>query len=80
MQWRHKQELAEAKHHTDLIVMELRQSMEAEKSKCIADFKKQAEIEKQKRHVAKMERKAQDARDAGEYEICLLYTSDAADE
>ena len=48
MQWRHQQELAEAKHHTDLIVMELRQSMEAEKSKCIADFKKQAEIEKQK--------------------------------
>lgn len=48
MQWRHQQELAEAKHHTDLIVMELRQSLEAEKAKTIADFKKQAEIEKQK--------------------------------
>lgn len=48
MQWRHQQELAESKHHTDLIVMELRQSMEAEKAKTIADFKKQAEIEKQK--------------------------------
>ena len=48
MQWRHQQELAEVKHNADLILMELRQSMEAEKQKCIADFKKQAEIEKQK--------------------------------
>ena len=48
MQWRHQQELAEVKHNADLILMELRQSMEAEKQKVIADFKKQAEIEKQK--------------------------------
>ena len=48
MQWRHQQEMAEVKHNTDLVVMELRQSMEAEKAKTIADFKKQAEIEKQK--------------------------------
>lgn len=48
MQWRHQQELAEVKHNADLILMELRQSMEAEKQKCIADFKKQAEIEKHK--------------------------------
>lgn len=48
MQWRHQQELAEVKHNADLILMELRQSMEAEKQKCISDFKKQAEIEKQK--------------------------------
>ena len=48
MQWRHQQELAEVKHNADLILMELRQSMEAEKQKVIADFKRQAEIERQK--------------------------------
>ena len=48
MQWRHQQELAEVKHNADLVVMELRQSMEAEKQKILTDIKKQAEIEKHK--------------------------------
>lgn len=48
MQWRHQQEMAEVKHNADLILMELRQSMEAEKQKIISDFKKQAELEKHK--------------------------------
>ena len=48
MQWRHQQELQEVKHNADLIIVELRQSMEAEKQKYINDFKKQAEIERQK--------------------------------
>ncbi len=41
MQWRHQQELSEAKHNTDLILMEMRQSMEAEKQKLLSDVKKQ---------------------------------------
>ena len=48
MQWRHQQELSEAKHNTDLILLEMRQAMEGERQKQIADLKKQAEIEKQK--------------------------------
>merc|ERR1712038_1594228 len=40
MQWRHQQEMAEVKHNTDLVVMELRQSMEAEKQKAITETKK----------------------------------------
>ena len=48
LQWRHQQELAEVKHNGDLILMELRKSMEAERQKALSDFKKQAEIEKQK--------------------------------
>lgn len=48
MQWRHQQELAEVKHNADLLMMELRQSMEAEKQKVLTDFKKQADIEKHK--------------------------------
>merc|ERR1719288_644521 len=48
MQWRHQQELAEVKRNADLLMMELRQTMEAEKQKVLADFKKQAEIEKHK--------------------------------
>lgn len=47
-QWRHQQELAEVKHNADLILMELRQSMENEKQKTLGDLKKQLEIEKQK--------------------------------
>ena len=38
MKRRHQQEMNEAKHHTDLVIMELRQSIESEKSKTIADF------------------------------------------
>lgn len=48
MQWRHQQELSEVKHNADLILLELRQSMENEKQKAIGDVKKQAEIERQK--------------------------------
>merc|ERR550539_572899 len=48
MQWRHQQELAEVKHNADLLMMELRQTVEAEKQKVLGDFKKQAEIEKHK--------------------------------
>ena len=48
MVYRHQQELAEVKHNADLLMMELRQTMEAEKQKVLADFKKQAEIEKHK--------------------------------
>ena len=48
MRWRFSQELAEAKHNADLTLLEMRQSMEADKQKCLADLKKQMEIEKQK--------------------------------
>ena len=48
MQWRHQQELAEVKRNADLLMMELRQTMEAEKQKTLSDFKKQADIEKHK--------------------------------
>merc|ERR1719189_2730484 len=48
MQWRHQQELAEVKHNADLLMMELRQSVETEKQKVLTDFKKQAEIDKHK--------------------------------
>jgi hypothetical protein len=48
MQWRQQQELAEVKHNADLLMMELRQTVEAEKQKVLGDFKKQAEIEKHK--------------------------------
>ena len=56
MQWRHQQELAEVKHNADLLMMELRQSLDAEKQKVIADFKKSAEIEKA-RAVAETKKK-----------------------
>ena len=48
MQWRQQQELAEVKHNADLVMMEVRQSMEAEKQKVLSDFKKQAEMENHK--------------------------------
>jgi len=48
MQWRHQQELAEVKHNADLILMEMRGSMEQDKQRSISDCRKQAEIEKQK--------------------------------
>ena len=46
-EWKHQQELAEMKHNADLVIMEMRQAMEAEKQKALQDCKKQAEIEKQ---------------------------------
>ena len=45
-EWRHQQDLAEMKHNADLVIMEMRQAMEAEKQKALHDCKKQAEIEK----------------------------------
>jgi hypothetical protein len=48
MRWRFSQELAESKHNADLIVLEMRQSMEADKQKNIADLRKQMDIEKHK--------------------------------
>ena len=48
MQWRHQQELSEVKHNADLILMEMRASMEQDKQRALADCRKQAEIEKQK--------------------------------
>ena len=48
MQWRHQQEMAEVKHNADLIMMEMRASMEQDKQRAIADCRKQAEIDKQK--------------------------------
>ena len=48
MQWRHQQEMAEVKHNTDLVMMEMRASMEQDKQRTLADCRKQAEIEKQK--------------------------------
>ena len=56
MQWRHQQELAEVKHNADLLMMELRQSLDAEKQKVMADFKKQADIDKA-RAVAETKKK-----------------------
>ena len=48
MQWTHQQELSEVKHNADLILMEMRASMEQEKQRSIVDCRKQAEIEKQR--------------------------------
>jgi len=48
MQWRHQQEMAEVKHNADLILMEMRGSMDQEKQRAVADVRKQAEIERQK--------------------------------
>ena len=56
MQWRHQQELAEMKHNTDLLLMELRQNLKAEEQKVVADIKKQADIEKN-RAVAETKKK-----------------------
>ena len=48
MRWRHQQELAEVKHNADLILMEMRQSMEVEKQRGLMDTRKQSEIDKQR--------------------------------
>jgi len=47
-QWRHQQELAEMKHNADLVIMEMRATMEQDKQKAIVDFRKQADLDKQK--------------------------------
>merc|ERR1719209_1104732 len=48
LQWRHQQELAEVKHNADLVLMEMRQSMEVEKQRGLMDTRKLAEIDKQR--------------------------------
>ena len=48
MQWRHQQEMAEVKHNADLVMMEMRNGMEQDKQRTLADCRKQAEIERQK--------------------------------
>ena len=45
-QWRHQQEIAEMKHNADLVIMEMRGTMEQEKQKALLDCRKQAEQEK----------------------------------
>ena len=46
-EWRHQQELADLKLNADLVIVEMRQAMEAEKQKALHDCKKQAEVDKQ---------------------------------
>ena len=48
MQWRFTHEMTESKRNADLVLAEMRASMEAEKQKAISDVRKQMEIEKQK--------------------------------
>ena len=48
MQWRHQHEMSETKHNYDLVLMDARTAMEADKQKCLSDLKKQCDIEKQK--------------------------------
>ena len=48
IEWRHQQEVSEMKHNADLIIMEMRSTMEKEKQKALHDCRKQAELEKQK--------------------------------
>jgi len=46
MAWRHQQELAEVKHNADLVLMEMRGSLEQEKQRALHDCRQQAELEK----------------------------------
>ena len=48
LQWRHQQELSEVKHNADLVLMEMRQSMEVEKQRGLMDTRKLAEVDKQR--------------------------------
>jgi hypothetical protein len=48
MAWRHQQELAEVKHNADLVLMEMRGSLEQEKQRALMDCRKQAELDKLK--------------------------------
>lgn len=47
LQWRHQQELNEMKHNADLVIMEMRSTMEQEKQKAVRDCRKVADEEKQ---------------------------------
>jgi len=48
MQWRHNQEVAEMKQNVDMMLKEMKGNIEKENQRTIEQFKKQAEIEKQK--------------------------------
>uniref|UniRef100_H2ZRJ1 Zinc finger MYND-type containing 8 n=1 Tax=Latimeria chalumnae TaxID=7897 RepID=H2ZRJ1_LATCH len=47
LQWLHQQELSEMKHNLELTMAEMRQSLEQERDRLIAEVKKQNELEKQ---------------------------------
>ena len=48
LQWRHQQELAEVKQSIDIMLKEMKANMAKESQRTIEEFKKQAELEKQK--------------------------------
>merc|ERR1711892_1343446 len=48
MQWRHNQEVAEMKQNVDMMLKEMKGNIEKENQRTIEQFKKQADIEKQK--------------------------------
>eukprot|EP00090_Calanus_glacialis_P029904 TRINITY_DN4807_c0_g1_i1.p1 TRINITY_DN4807_c0_g1~~TRINITY_DN4807_c0_g1_i1.p1 ORF type:complete len:593 (-),score=139.40 TRINITY_DN4807_c0_g1_i1:140-1918(-) len=48
MQWRHNQEVSEMKQNVDMMLKEMKGNIEKENQRTIEQFKKQAEIEKQK--------------------------------
>ncbi|KAG8447063.1 hypothetical protein GDO86_014493 [Hymenochirus boettgeri] len=47
LQWLHQQELSEMKHNLELTMAEMRQSLEQERDRLIAEVKKQTDLEKQ---------------------------------
>jgi len=48
MQWRHNQEVSEMKQNVDMMLKEMKGNIEKENQRTIEQFKKQADIEKQK--------------------------------
>jgi vacuolar-type H+-ATPase subunit H len=48
MQWRHNQEVAEMKQNVDMMLKEMKGNIEKENARTIEQYKKQAEMEKQK--------------------------------
>merc|ERR1719327_1822346 len=48
MQWRHSQEMAEMKQSVDMMLKDMKTSMEKDTQRTLDSLKKQAEVEKQK--------------------------------
>merc|ERR1719391_1570563 len=48
MQWRHQQEMAEVKQNIDIMIKEMKANIAKESQRTIDEYKKQAELEKQK--------------------------------
>ncbi|XP_067118845.1 MYND-type zinc finger-containing chromatin reader ZMYND8-like isoform X1 [Centruroides vittatus] len=48
LQWYHQQEITELKHNADLVLLEMRASIEADKQRAITELMQQSEREKQK--------------------------------